>query len=447
MARPNSLKIIASKLHELSSITKLLIISVFWFVISFGQNYIPGLVFKNQLGLSIVMTLTFVTNLVTEIILYFKKKNYEDFHQVLSVQIIANTLLLMVFLSLFDHINGPLFLICTLTLMESSLNLNLTLPFLVVTIMGTSTVVEWALLVQSGQIIPDLLTVAALIVRIVTLVFLMGYGKSLSESIIAAREVDKMKDEFISIASHELRTPMTAIKSYLWMALNGRGGILKPKQKFYLQRSYDSTDRLIKLVNDMLNISRIESGRISLELDQVQILSLTKEVTEEFSSRTTELGVNLKVDSSLPPPTVIADADKIKEVFFNLIGNALKYTPKKGTITIDFHPENDFLITRITDTGSGMTPEMINNLFQKFGLINGSYQTNQSTNTKGTGLGLYICKQIITLHHGEIWGNSPGIGQGSVFSFSLPVYTSSKLKLYRKQFQHTSNVGIIHSKI
>lgn len=447
MAHPSSLKIIASKLHELSSITKLFIIGCFWLFISFGQNFFPDLIFNNQIALSIVMTITFVTNLVTEIILSIRKHNFQDFHKVLSVQILINTILLMAFLALFDHINGPLFLICTLTLMESSLNLNLTLPLVIVVIMGTSTMVEWVLLVQNGLIIPDILNIAALIVRIVTLVFLMAYGKSLSESIIAAREVDKMKDEFISVASHELRTPMTAIKSYLWMALSGQGGQLKPKQKFYLRRSYESTDRLIKLVNDMLNISRIESGRMSVELNKVQIYTLAQEVIEEFSSRPKGSGANIKINPKDLPPEVIADADKIKEVFFNLIGNSLKYTPKDGVISIDFQADTNFLITRVTDTGSGMTTERIGNLFQKFGLISDSYQTNQSTNTQGTGLGLYICKQIISLHHGEIKGESAGLGQGSVFSFSLPIYTPAKLKTFQKQFQHTSNVGIIHSKI
>jgi signal transduction histidine kinase len=256
-----------------------------------------------------------------------------------------------------------------------------------------------------------------------------------------------MKDEFISIASHELRTPMTVIKSYLWMVLSGQAGLLKSKQKVYLKRSFDSTNRLIKLVNDMLNISRIESSRMSMELDKVQMLNLTREVVEEFNSRSAKNGINIKIDAQSSLPLVIADSDKIKEVFFNLIGNSLKYTSKEGTITIDFLVDANFLTTRVIDNGSGMTEEMVGNLFQKFGLISGSFQTNQSINAKGTGLGLYICKQIITLHHGEIWGSSPGLNKGSTFAFTLPIYTPEKFKLYSKQFQHTSNLGIIHSKI
>lgn len=439
---------IASDLHELSSLIKLLSIAAFWFIISFGSYFFPNLVFNNQSYLSILIIIAFALNLIMEIIVYIQRKNLQDFRQTISLQIIFNTLLLLFFLILIDRINGPLFLVCTLLVMESSLNLNPILPLTVVTIMGTFTVVEWVILVAYGQVYPDILNVAAFIIRIVTLVFLMAYGKSMSDSLIAAREVDKMKDEFISIASHELRTPMTVIKSYLWMVLGGQGGgALKPKQKAYVKRSYDSTNRLIKLVNDMLNISRIESGRMSLALEKVQMVDLAQGVVDEFNSRSNKTSAKIKLNTSEILPEVIADADKIKEVFFNLIGNSLKYTQKIGIISIDFEIDSDYLITHVTDNGSGMSEEMINNLFQKFGLISGSFQTNTSTNAKGTGLGLYICKQIILLHHGDVWGTSAGLGQGSVFSFSLPIYSPAKLKMYQKQFQHTSNLGIIHSKI
>ena len=447
MSNQYSLVNIASELHELSSLIKLLVIAAFWFIVSFGQYFFPNLTFNNQSTLSVLIIITFVINFLMEVIIYFQRKNLQDFRNTLSFQIILNTFLLLIFLIVVDHINGPLFLVCTLLVMESSLNLNPFLPLLVVIIMGTFTVVEWGILVAYGQITPDMINIATFITRIVTLIFLMAYGKSMTDSLIAAREVDKMKDEFISIASHELRTPMTVIKSYLWMALSGQSGLLRPKLKAYIKRSYDSTNRLIKLVNDMLNISRIESSRMSMELEKVSMATLTQGVVEEFNSRSTKTNTKIVININDPLPEVIADPDKIKEVFFNLIGNSLKYTPKEGVVIIDFEIDPNFLTTHITDNGSGMSQEMISNLFQKFGLISGSFQTNSSTNAKGTGLGLYICKQIITLHHGEIWGSSPGLGKGATFSFTLPIYTQSKFKIYSKQFQHTSNIGIIHSKI
>lgn len=447
MSNQYSLVNIASELHELSSLIKLLAIAAFWFLVSFGQRFFPNLEFNNQSTLSTIIIITFVINFVLEVIIYLQKKNLQDFRNILSLQIIFNTFFLLIFLIIIDHINGPLFLVCTLLVMESSLNLNPFLPLLVVIIMGTFTVVEWGILVAYGQIVPDIINIATFLTRIVTLIFLMAYGKSMTDSLIAAREVDKMKDEFISIASHELRTPMTVIKSYLWMVLSGQNGKLKPRLKAYIKRSYDSTNRLIKLVNDMLNISRIESSRMSMELEKVSMYDLAREVVEEFNSRSAKTNTKIKINIEHPLPDIIADPDKIKEVFFNLIGNSLKYIPKEGLITISFNIEPNFLITNITDNGSGMSEDMINNLFQKFGLISGSFQTNQSTNAKGTGLGLYICKQIITLHHGEIFGRSPGLGKGATFSFSLPTYSPERFKIYSKQFQHTSNIGIIHSKI
>jgi len=272
-------------------------------------------------------------------------------------------------------------------------------------------------------------------------------SEKLKQANIKLKELDALKDEFVSVASHELRTPMTAIRSYLWMALDGQGGPLNQKQQFYLQRSYESTDRLIKLVNNMLNISRIESGRMSLELSSTDLLTLTQEVVDEVIPRAKELDVNIILTPSPSLPSVIADIDKIKEVIINLIGNSLKFTPKKGIITISFQTKDDQVITSVTDTGAGLTPDIIKNLFQKFGLVKGSYQTNQTSEAQGTGLGLYICKQIVKLHHGDISACSPGIGRGSTFSFSLPITTPDRLTQYQKQFQHTSNVGIIHSKI
>lgn len=233
-------------------------------------------------------------------------------------------------------------------------------------------------------------------------------------------QLDHLKDEFVSLASHELRTPLTAIKSYLWMALSGRGGEISEKQKFYLDRAYGSTTRLIKLVNDMLNVSRIESGRITIEPKEVDLIQLTNDVMAEVKLRADELGVNLKlVDSAITH--VLGDSDKIKEVLINLIGNSVKFTPKGGLITIFFEQKDGFVITHVNDNGVGLTQENIAKLFQKFALIKDSYATTKA-DTPGTGLGLYICKSIIELHGGKIWAESEGVGHGTTMSFSLKQY-------------------------
>ncbi len=234
------------------------------------------------------------------------------------------------------------------------------------------------------------------------------------------KTLDKLKDEFVSLASHELRTPMTAIKSYLWMTLDGRGGALTEKQKYYLGRAYSSVDRLTKLVNDMLNISRIESGRVTVDLHVTDLLKLTREVVDELAPSAKEQGVSLVIEQGEGLPQVSADNDKIKEVLFNLLGNSLKFTPKDGNITISFTQAEGMITTKIKDTGIGIEPDDLPKLFQKFDMIESSYAINK--NAVGTGLGLYICRIIVELHKGKIWVASEGRDKGTEFNFSLKAY-------------------------
>lgn len=264
------------------------------------------------------------------------------------------------------------------------------------------------------------------------------------------KELDKLKNEFVSVASHELRTPMAAIKSYLWMALNDKGGPLNEKQRYYVERGYNSVDRLIRLVNDMLNISRIESGRITIELQSVDLLALTQEVLDEVLPRAKELGISVTIQKPEVLPRVLADPDKIKEVLFNLIGNSLKFTPKGGSITISYsRKENGFVETKVTDTGAGIVPEDMGKLFQKFGLLEGSYVTNQTSTSLGTGLGLYICRSIIDLHHGEIKAASEGRGKGSTFSFTLREFKDSDAQTLKTETtdDHKDKVDLIHAQV
>ncbi len=244
--------------------------------------------------------------------------------------------------------------------------------------------------------------------------------------------MDKLKTEFVSVASHELRTPMTAIKSYLWMALKGKGGELNERQKYYIERSYNSVDRLVRLVNDMLDISRIESGHFKLELANVDIAILVHEVVEELLPRASELGITITVQDQNTALNVLADPDKIKEVLFNLFGNALKFTPRSGNISVKFAQKGEFIETKIKDTGAGIAPDDMSKLFQKFGLMPGSYITNQNS-SNGTGLGLYICRSIIDLHQGTIRADSPGVGKGATVTFTLKVFHEAELEIVKKQ--------------
>ncbi|MDQ3099653.1 MAG: ATP-binding protein [bacterium] len=227
-------------------------------------------------------------------------------------------------------------------------------------------------------------------------------------------ELDKMKDEFVSVASHELRTPMTAINGYVWMLLNGKGGDLQEKQRYYLQRVAQSTSRLINLVNDMLTISRIEGGRTKIENKSFELIDLIRAVNEELQLKADEKGIKLMVESE-DAVMVFADGDKIHEVLINLIGNSLKFT-EKGSITTTVLDKGDFISVSVTDTGKGIAAEDMPKLFTKFGRLDNSYAT--VAETTGTGLGLFICKKYLEAMGGTITASSM-VGKGSSFTFTL----------------------------
>ena len=272
---------------------------------------------------------------------------------------------------------------------------------------------------------------------------------SLKEANEKLKALDKLKDEFVSVASHELRTPMTAIKSYLWMALAGKGGAISEKQKYYLDRAYSSTDRLIKLVNDMLNISRIESGRMTYDMEKVDLGKVINDVIADVKPRSDELGVSIMLkeeEGKSKIETVLADADKIKEVLFNLIGNSLKFTPKGGSITITLKPKDTLVECSVLDTGAGISAEDLQKLFQKFGLLAGSYTINK-TDQQGTGLGLFITKSIIEAHGGTILAYSEGVGKGATFSFTLPIFNQKKWEEFHKSQEGKEKISMIHTAV
>lgn len=243
--------------------------------------------------------------------------------------------------------------------------------------------------------------------------------EELQKSYARLRELDKMKDELVSISSHELRTPMTSVKSYLWMALN-KANNLTPKLKKYLERAYVSSDRMIRLVEDMLSVSRIDAGRVQLTVKPIDLANLSFQVVSELAVRAEEKQINLSLKKpSKSLPKVLADNDKIREVLTNLLDNALKFTPKKGKIIVSLRRRGKMVETSVADTGPGISKEDLPKLFQKFGRLEHSFAT-MAESGGGTGLGLYIAKKIINLHSGKIWVQSQK-GKGSTFTFSLRV--------------------------
>ncbi len=231
------------------------------------------------------------------------------------------------------------------------------------------------------------------------------------------KELDKLKNEFVSIASHELRTPMTAIRNYLWMALNRSEEELPAELKEQLQIAYKSVERLIHLVKDMLTVSRIEAGKISLEKEKLDWNAVIEQVYKELQPIAQKKQIDFCIQPSVEKPVIVGDKNKLMEVLQNIIGNALKFTPENGKVTVAINVARGRVATSVEDTGPGIAADDLKKLFTKFTVIN----TYEKTKDSGTGLGLYISKQIVNMHDGTIEVDSK-VGEGTTFSIFLPSY-------------------------
>lgn len=229
------------------------------------------------------------------------------------------------------------------------------------------------------------------------------------------KKLDAIKSEFISIASHQLRTPLTVIKGYLSMIRDGDFGALGQKLVDPLEKIYDSSERMISLVANLLNVSRIESGKIQFNFTEMQLEDLVKSVYEELQSKAKLK--NLRFEYIAPDallPKVKIDEEKIRQVIMNLTENSIKYT-NEGSVTMKLKLENKDIRFCVYDTGAGIKKSDMGKLFQKFSRGTGSTQA-----IEGTGLGLFVAKQMIEAHRGTIWAESKGEGKGSKFCFLLP---------------------------
>ncbi|MDO8663269.1 MAG: HAMP domain-containing sensor histidine kinase [Candidatus Wildermuthbacteria bacterium] len=229
-------------------------------------------------------------------------------------------------------------------------------------------------------------------------------------------KLDKAKSEFISIASHQLKTPLTAIKGYTSMVLEGSYGKLPQKAKAPIENVFKSALRLIKLVNDLLSLSRLESGKIELDIQETPIEEIIPDILKELALEAEKKNIYLKWDPKKQLPRVMADKDKIREVIFNIIDNAIKYT-NQGGITITSETGNNYAKIVIADTGEGMSKEELGKIFMSFSRGGAGNQFY----TEGVGLGLYIAKRFVDLHKGRVWAESEGKGRGSTFYIELPI--------------------------
>lgn len=244
------------------------------------------------------------------------------------------------------------------------------------------------------------------------------------------KELDRLKDEFLSVTSHELRTPMTIIKSYLWMLKSQKSGGLKPKQEDYIDKALNSTERMLALINDMLNISRVEQGRAGFNIKKIELVELLQDTLNEFKPKAQQKGVDLNVCCKDEKHHIYADDTKLREIVLNLVSNALKFT-LKGSINIELEDMKSHMKVKVIDTGAGIVKDDLKRLFHKFGRLDNSYQTVAESG--GTGLGLYIVKLYVEGMGGMVGAESEGINKGSTFWFTLP---KNKIKI--KESLYTS---------
>jgi len=232
-------------------------------------------------------------------------------------------------------------------------------------------------------------------------------------------EIDRIRNEFISTVSHELRTPMTSIKGYadLLMSGDGRVGELNPTQRRFVQVIQSNANRLTELVNDILEISRIETGRIRLELEQLDVLSVIQDVALAFEGQLVKKPVKLSLDLPENLPKAYADRGRLVQILTNLIGNAWQYTPEGGSVTVGAKVLDDqFVQIDVEDNGIGIVEEDMAWIFDRFFR---SERTEVQV-VDGTGLGLSITKSFVDMLGGTIWAKSE-LDVGSTFSFTIPV--------------------------
>jgi signal transduction histidine kinase len=230
-------------------------------------------------------------------------------------------------------------------------------------------------------------------------------------------KLDKAKTEFLSIASHQLRTPLTAIKGYISMILEKTYGKIPGKMQKPLENVFASNQRLVKLVNDLLDISRIETGKMELKREKVSLDEMIESVIYELKVKSDEKKLYLKYEKPKTTlPEISLDKDKVRHIILNLIDNAIKYT-EKGGITVRAEVSNSDIRVAVQDTGAGLEPEEAEKIF---GVMTRG-KAGLRLWTEGAGLGLHIARSFAALHDGRVWAESEGIGKGSTFYFELPI--------------------------
>ena len=227
-------------------------------------------------------------------------------------------------------------------------------------------------------------------------------------------QVEAMRRQLIGDVSHELRTPLTAIKGSMEGLMDG---VLPATPETY-QQIHQEADRLACLVDDLQELSRVEAGAYPLDIRPMAVSTLVQTTLKRFAAQALAKGIDLRSDLSADLPQVLADQDRVTQVLTNLVGNALQYTPQGGQVTIRSIRYKDEIHISVVDTGVGIPAEHLPHLFTRF------YRVDKSRSRQaggGSGIGLTIARHLVEAHGGRIWAESAGEGQGSIFTFTLPI--------------------------
>ncbi|MEW5907680.1 MAG: ATP-binding protein [Patescibacteria group bacterium] len=271
-------------------------------------------------------------------------------------------------------------------------------------------------------------------------------AKELEKANVRLKELDQAKSEFVTIASHQLRAPLTAIKGYASMILEGTFGQAPEKIKMPLDRIFQSSNRLVTLINDFLNLSRIERGKMEYTFQKFDLKAELVEIVDEFKASLIERRKSLDLSFSAEKEkdqdyTIMADQEKIHQVISNLIDNSIKYT-KQGFVKVSLYKDTarDKIMVKIQDSGMGMDKDTLSRIFEKFTRAGDKvFQVH----TEGLGLGLFVAKEIMKIHDGNMWAESEGVNKGSIFYIEFPVKfltPEEKQKIEEEQREREQNI-------
>jgi two-component system NtrC family sensor kinase len=286
--------------------------------------------------------------------------------------------------------------------------------FLFLIMGGIIIVSSLASYVIGNRYIGDPLIIALIVIFITTLLFIIAF--IIIQSFERLAEANRMKSEFVSIVSHQLRSPLSNLRWVIELLMSGRISSVSEKQTEYFRILKENSERMKELVSDLLTVSRIEQGKLSLKKERISLQSLIEKVIKEVEIFAGASNVEISFDSEENLPQIIVDPDQIKLVIGNLLDNAIRYIKERGKAEIDLKKKNDNLYVEVKDNGIGIPKDDQKYIFQKF-FRSANIKRHQ---TEGSGLGLYIAKSIIEKSGGKM-GFKSQEGIGSIFWFILPI--------------------------